>query len=297
MSDSTRPIVVGIDGSAGGVAATRWAAGLAQRFGAPLRLLHARPDTGHALTDAAAALRAAVMTHHAENAEKFLAEATAAAREAAPDLKVTTTALDSAVGEALIDASASARFLVLGSAPRGPLAAILLGSTTVSVVTASQCPVIMVRGADTAGADGPVVVGVDYSETGAVALERAFEVADRLGVGLKAVHAWSRLVPAGEFVLPNMVDWTALESAELVQLTETVDEVGQRFPNVAVQCFLESDRPAEALIKHSGGARLVVVGSRGRGALTGAVFGSTGLNMLQHCRIPLMICHEGHTVP
>ncbi|BBZ33029.1 universal stress protein [Mycolicibacterium confluentis] len=297
MSDRTRPIVVGIDGSEGGLAAARWAAALATRMDAPLRLLHARPDTGHALTDAAAALRAAVGNYHEEQVERSLAEAAEAAQAESPGLSITTAALECPAAEGLIDASWYARFVVLGTKPVTPLAALLLGSTTLAVATGAGCPVIIVRGADTAATDAPVVVGVDYSETGGVALERAFEMADRLGVGLTAVHAWSHLVPAGVMALPRLTDWAALESAELVQLTEVVDEVAQRFPNVKAKCFLESDRPAEALIQHSDGARMVVVGSRGRGALTGAVFGSTGLNMLQHCRIPLMICHEGHTVP
>ncbi|OBF25521.1 universal stress protein [Mycobacterium sp. ACS4331] len=296
MSDHTKPIVVGIDGSEGSLAAARWAAALAARFDAPLRLLHARPDTGHALTDAAAALRAAVMDYHEERVAQTLAEAADAALAESPGLTVTTAALECPAAEGLIDASWYARFVVLGTKPVKPMAALLLGSTSLAVATGAGCPVIMARAADTAATDAPVVVGVDYSETGSVALEYAFEMAARWGVGLEAVHAWTPLVPVGEAVLSTLIDWDAVESAELLRLTETVDKVAQKYPEVKAQCFMESHRPAEALIRHSFGARMVVVGSRGRGPLTGTVFGSTGLNMLQHCRTPLMICHAGHAM-
>ncbi|MGV0849866.1 universal stress protein, partial [Mycolicibacterium phlei] len=53
------------------------------------------------------------------------------------------------------------------------------------------------------------------------------------------------------------------------------------------------DKPSRALLRHLDGAQLVVVGSRGRGVLAGAVLGSTGLNLLHHSPIPTVICRPG----
>ncbi|MET0992571.1 MAG: universal stress protein, partial [Mycobacterium sp.] len=46
------------------------------------------------------------------------------------------------------------------------------------------------------------------------------------------------------------------------------------------------------LLRHVDDAQLVVVGSRGRGPLAGAVLGSTSLNLLHHSGVPVMICHQ-----
>jgi nucleotide-binding universal stress UspA family protein len=43
-------------------------------------------------------------------------------------------------------------------------------------------------------------------------------------------------------------------------------------------------------MQHATEAQLVVVGTRGRNALSSAILGSTGLIMLHHSRVPVMIC-------
>ena len=49
------------------------------------------------------------------------------------------------------------------------------------------------------------------------------------------------------------------------------------------------DRPADALITLSEDARLVVVGSRGRGGLVGAVLGSVGRAVLHRAHCPVAV--------
>ncbi|WP_345409075.1 universal stress protein, partial [Amycolatopsis samaneae] len=49
------------------------------------------------------------------------------------------------------------------------------------------------------------------------------------------------------------------------------------------------DRPRHALLELSGRARLVVVGSHGRGGFTGMLLGSTGQALVQHARCPVLV--------
>jgi len=69
-------------------------------------------------------------------------------------------------------------------------------------------------------------------------------------------------------------------------LTEVVDCYNEAYPNGDAKCFLELTKPTDALMQHATEAQLVVVGTRGRNALSKAILGSTGLNLLHHSRFP-----------
>ena len=87
-----------------------------------------------------------------------------------------------------------------------------------------------------------------------------------------------------------MIDWDAVENDERQHLADVVAPWIKIHPDVDVTCVVDPDRPSRALLRHLSNAQLVVVGSRGRGLLAGAVLGSTGLNLLHHSPVPVMIC-------
>ncbi len=283
--------MVGIDGSDGALDAARWAGAVAQRFGAPLRIVHALPSIGRNLTQTAAAFTAAMMSYQRDMAEAFLKAADEAVRAERPELSVSTVSFNEPADQVLIDASADARLVVLGGKKVTPAAALLLGSTALSVATRAACPVVAFRGDNVAPGEGSVVVGVDDSPAAQAALELGFEFADRFGLGVDAVRSLSLAAPAETGVtIPLLIDWDGVESAELADLTETVDVHNKRHPDVDAKCFIEPDSPGKALLKHVSDAGLVVVGSRGRNALAGVLLGSTSLNLLHHSPVPVMIC-------
>ncbi len=283
--------MVGIDGSDGALDAARWAGAVAQRFGAPLRIVHALPSIGRNLTQTAAAFTAAMMSYQRDMAEAFLKAADEAVRAERPELSVSTVSFNEPADQVLIDASADARLVVLGGKKVTPAAALLLGSTALSVATRAACPVVAFRGDNVAPGEGSVVVGVDDSPAAQAALELGFEFADRFGLGVDAVRSLSLAAPAETGVtIPLLIDWDGVESAELADLTETVDVHNKRHPDVDAKCFIEPDSPGKALLKHVTDAGLVVVGSRGRNALAGVLLGSTSLNLLHHSPVPVMIC-------
>lgn len=294
-SSDAAPVVVGIDGSDGALDAARWAGAVAQRFGVPLRIVHALPSIGRNLTQTAAALTAAMMTYQRDMAAAYLKAAEDAVRAEQPELTVATVSFNEPADEVLIETSRQARLVVLGGKTVTPAAALLLGSTALSVVSRAACPVVAFRGNRATPGDGPVVVGVDDSPAARTALETAFDFAERFGLAVDAVRSLSLAAPVEAGVtIPLLIDWDGVESAELAALTDTVDVHRKDHPTVHTRCFVEPDSPGKAVLKHVADSGLVVVGSRGRNALAGVLLGSTSLNLLHHSPVPVMICraHE-----
>jgi nucleotide-binding universal stress UspA family protein len=295
MSDTVSPVFVGVDGSYIAIRAARWAAAVADRFGAPLCIVHARPYVGHNPSDAIAGVRAAAIAEQEESAQAILRSAEDAVRADFPHLPVTTFRLSESVDEALTELSRSARMIVLGCDEVSLGTAILVGSTTMAIAAHSTCPVVAWRGEAVVPTVQPIVIGVDGDDDNRVAVPAAFELADRLGVGVVAVHAWSTRRPAGDVTLPFMIDWSAVEKDERQHLSERLAPWIDLYPDVDVTCVVDPDKPSKALLRQATNAQLVAVGSRGRSLLAGAALGSTGLNLLHHSAVPVMICRSRGT--
>ena len=292
MSDSTRPVVVGVNGTSEAMAAARWAAAVADKFSAPLQIVHGTPDAGHLLTDAAAAILAAAIAEQRESAEAILKSVEEKLRAEFSALPIFTTRYDERAAIVLKELSHHARLIVLGSEEVAPTAALLIGSTTAAVAAHSACPVVAWRGCHGTPTDGSVVLGVDGVQSGAAAFTAAFEFADRLGVGIKAVHAWSEFRPLPGPTNPYLIDWDALEAIQWQKLLDTLAPWTELYPDVEVTYFVEPDGASKALLQHVEGSQLVVVGNRGRNVLAGTLLGSTSLNMLHHSPVPVMVCHK-----
>jgi nucleotide-binding universal stress UspA family protein len=150
--DRSGGIVVGVDGSACAREALAWAGRLAGRAGLRLTAVRAwcltsapRPPTWEPayvppLADYELAVEAALA-------------ADVAAAGVPEGVTVRCRAVHRAPVDALVDASADADMLVIGSRGRGGVRGRLLGSVTTSLVEAAGCPVVVVRpGARTDGA-------------------------------------------------------------------------------------------------------------------------------------------------
>ncbi|MEO3756906.1 universal stress protein [Mycobacterium sp. B14F4] len=292
MPDDDSPVVVGVDGTDEAVGAARWAAAVAQKLTAPLHIVHAKPYSGHNFSDTLAAIRAADITALQEAGPVVIEAAERAVRADHPDLAVTSVQLPDPIDEALVGLSRHARMIVLGSADVSVSAAVLVGSTTLAVASHAVCPVVAWRGDVVTPTDQPIVLGVDGDDDSRVAIGAAFELAERFGVGIVAVHGWSTRRPPGEVVIPVLIDWDAVAADELKGLTETMAPWRRLYPGVEVTCTVHRDKPSSAILRHAADAQLVIVGSRGRGVLAGAILGSTGLNLLHHAPVPTMICRS-----
>ncbi|WP_059006467.1 universal stress protein [Streptomyces specialis] len=134
---------------------------------------------------------------------------------------------------------------------------------------------------------GPVVVGVDGSESGLAAVEAAAGVARSRGVELRVVHAfvWPLMhVPLGAPV-PGPADGGLRNAAERV-LADAAGRARSLAPEVKVTEVLVAGAPLPVLEAQSRTAGLVVVGSRGLGAFTGLLIGSTAVGLAAHGGCP-----------
>jgi nucleotide-binding universal stress UspA family protein len=223
-------------------------------------------------------------------------EVDAAARRAArrhPGLRVTTGVVAGAPAGVLVEESATADVLVVGPRGTGGFVGLVTGSVATQVATRARCPVLVAHrpnaGPDTP--EGPVVVGVDGSPHSARAVGFAFDEASRRGVGLVAVRVWSHpLHPANGGSRRAEEEADAAREAAARSVDTVLRAYRSRFPGLTVTTeLLRGTDVEEALVRRSKDAALVVVGSRGRGPLAGALLGSVGQALVHHGECPVAI--------
>jgi len=78
------------------------------------------------------------------------------------------------------------------------------------------------------------------------------------------------------------------EEAQLL-VAESVAGAAAEHPDVQWTTELVSGSAAQALLRRSESADLVVVGSRGRGGFTGLLLGSVSQSVLHHTQCPIAI--------
>jgi nucleotide-binding universal stress UspA family protein len=126
-----------------------------------------------------------------------------------------------------------------------------------------------------------IVVGVDGSEDAGAAIAWAAQLARELGAAVVAVHAvglleHERADPDNRHLQARLGDWTT-----------TLDDLPaervrrQLLPGAPVSTILQAAQVEDA--------DLVVVGTRGTGARTGVLLGSTSLQLAEQCPCPLVI--------
>lgn len=142
-------------------------------------------------------------------------------------------------------------------------------------------PTAVVR--DGGAPDGAVVVGVDGSPASAAAVGFAFAEASRRNVAVVAAHAWHVAVPVGPAETVAVQGHHDDRAAHADRLLEDVLAFPRRqHPDVPVDArAVRSPAAATALLELAQHAALVVVGSSGRGHLSGALLGSTSQSVLR----------------
>lgn len=293
MSDPVQrqPVVVGVDGSQESYRAIDEAVEQARARGVPVRLVHSYGGRGSRTLGLELAAQAAG-AGHAGQAQALLDVAAGYAKGISGEHVEVQQALHigSAAG-ALREESRQASLAVIGSRSHGGLTGLLLGSVGIPLAAHAACPVIVVRGSDVRAPapDAPVVVGVDGSGEASAAVGFAMAEADRLGCPMVAVLAWDELwIGAPELAEP--VPTTAeLQEDAVRMVSETLAGWSARFPDVRVTRVVERGRATQVLLREAMGARLVVVGSRGRGGFGGLLLGSTSQTMLHRSPVDVAV--------
>ena len=134
-----------------------------------------------------------------------------------------------------------------------------------------------------------IVVGVDGSEHSHRALEWAVAEATRWGATLTVLHAWWFGVTPTD---PHAADATREIGRAAQGLVD--DEVGfARDAGIEATGVLVFERAHRALIDASGDADLVVVGSRGLGAVAATLLGSVSQACVRHAHCPVVVVPDG----
>ncbi|WIM92873.1 universal stress protein [Actinoplanes oblitus] len=138
------PVVVGVDGSPGSMAACEFAADEADRRGAELVALHAWTPGQASELDYGLPLSYETW-HGADEHERLLAEAVAGLAERHPGLRIRRQVREGMARQLLTDWSQDAQLVVVGSRGHGGFAGLLLGSVSQHLTYRAACPVAVVR--------------------------------------------------------------------------------------------------------------------------------------------------------
>lgn len=280
---SKRPVVVGYNGRPHAREALAWAAAEASRRDVPLVVMNAANYPGMTLGPAPGLLDPSPRGLEAD--EEITAAGVAEALVLQPRLHVSGVTLATAPADTLIEAAASAGLLVVGSRGFGRALATLLGSVAFSVAAHARCPVVVVKsgGRSRPAASTPeVVVGSDGSQEAAAALRFAADHAAATSSGLLIITATGENVPAGDGS-----DRLLLAARKIAE--EGRETIHRTHPQLDVVTVVEHGPAERALVNASAAARLVVVGTRGRGAFRGMLLGSVSQAVIDGARCPVAV--------
>lgn len=252
-------IVCGVDHSSGARSAARFAADLAGRLALRLVVVSVvQPPIPQSELGLAARTNDHVVLEGLRNAGENLLEEVA--QELGPDRDVLTELRFGGASEALEAAaeSAGAELVVVGSRGLGSVGSLLLGSVSRRLAVHAPCPTVIVPESAAPLGDAPIVCAVDDSDASRAALAAAATLGERLGSRLVLAHVAHGDAPAGD-------------GEELLARLVTESGLGSSLETVLLR-----GGPAEAIVGAATARRagMIVIGSRGRGALASAALGS-----------------------
>jgi nucleotide-binding universal stress UspA family protein len=273
-----RPVLCAIDDGEVSRHAVRAAAWLARVLGTELVLAHAFDPMDIPATPREARLERGITDDHVEQVARRAAQLLV--RDAAASVAAVEVAGELVEGQVvpeLLDLAEArwATLLVAGTAARGGIERVLIGSVSGALATAAPCPVVVVARGAALEERGPVVAGFDGSEHSMRAARHAAALAARLGRELVLVHVTrDEGVEAGEGLA-----------------RELYASVGGAGDDFEVRLEVEDGDPAQVLaaIGREQAAALLVTGTRGRNALSSALLGSVSVELVAAAGRPVAL--------
>jgi nucleotide-binding universal stress UspA family protein len=277
-----RRVVVGIDGSIGADEALHWAVGEATSRDGTLEIVScwmypaqfgSGPMTGLAKV-------------FPEAARMLCAEAEARAVSFDVAVRTTTRALEAPPTAGLLEACQDAELLVVGSRGAGRFKSMVVGSVSQHCALHAGCSVLVAhpRALPPPSRRHTVVVGFDGSEGATDALEYAVDEAVRLEARLEVV---------GAARLPRAAPFSPRASATADHMRSVLHDASgiaaKLQPALRVTTVMAPEPAGAALVESSARADLLVVGSRGLGAVPGVLLGSVSRYCVSHAACTTLI--------
>jgi nucleotide-binding universal stress UspA family protein len=200
------------------------------------------------------------------------------------EVEIATRILQGHISTALADASRDADLLVLGTPSGEDRQRAFAGSLALRVTSAAECSAVAVPH----GWDGPgagFVVGVDGERPAELAVEFAAAEAAASGEELTVVCAGYAANP----LLAGLVPERSLGDHREHIVAAATELARELRPGLAVRGAVVEDAPARGLVTRAAGARMLVLGTRGRRGAKRVMLGSVGHDVLLNLRCPVAI--------
>lgn len=284
MESMSDKIIVGFNGTESSSEAVRWAADEARARHAPLRIVSCYEypmiagDAGYGAGVVFDAVRS--------TAETDAAAIRTSIGESHPDVELTVDVDPGPATTVLLEDLDHDDLVVVGASSHHGAAAFWIGTTPRHLVHHSPSPVAVIRGSASRGAPDRIIVGVDGSPASAKALLWAGDEADLHGVELVVVHAWDYPYEPTDTSSVQGRDITQVDAA--CTLDRAVETARERCAAIVTPTLVEGG-PVTALLDTARDGDMLVLGSRGRGAIRSRVFGSTANSILDAAAVPVVV--------
>lgn len=142
-----------------------------------------------------------------------------------------------------------------------------------------------------------IVVGVDGSDTSKAAAAWAARAAARYAVPLRLVAAQPATLAYGGPLMASQEFYDDLDRETKRVLAEAKDVAAAAAPGLEAEAVIVNSSPIPVMLDESERARMIVLGSRGLGAVRGVLLGSVTAALATHARCPLVVVPTVDTDP
>jgi len=188
---------------------------------------------------------------------------------------------------ALLDASADAALLVVGSRGRGHVLSLVLGSVSEEVADRASCPAVVIRPQHSYEARRGVLVGTDGTAESQPVLRFAYRYARLHGLPLTVMYsAWDGEDATSQHVVPDeepSFDWAR------ARLAASVADLAAQHLDVSTTLVIGRGTPAGCLLTVADSMDLVVVGHHERGLFGSFAHDSVAVSVLEHASVAIAV--------
>ncbi|WP_319457994.1 MULTISPECIES: universal stress protein [unclassified Mycobacterium] len=243
-------VVVGIDGSRGGIDAALWAIDEAVERDLPLRLVYAIEPREAGTVDCDS------VAHDFASAEIAVRQAAMAIESVDKPVKIEVEIVQGRAVTALLAASHSAAAVCVGALGINRATGKRVGSTVSALLARARCPVAIVRQSDSISSEPRwVVTEFDGSPDGSTVLGHALDEARLRKAPLHVVTSWR---PG----FPDIHDAHASAQARRqtkANLERSLARYRRLYPEVKIRAVAVAGSPLNYLVRHADSIQLIVL--------------------------------------